>query len=78
MDTTTLPNPALIVTMAQVEQAIARCLNAHPIIDYTLPRESNPLTELLALMIFHRIDVVEAAQLDEKTLVSISQWSVAQ
>ena len=78
MDTTTLPNPALTVTMAQVEQAIARCLNAHPIIDYTLPRESNPLTELLALMIFHRVDVVEAAQLDEKTLVSISQWSVAQ
>ena len=66
------------VTITQVEVAIARCLNAHPVVDYTLPRESSPLTELLALMIFHRVDVVEASQLDEKTLVSLSQWSVAQ
>ena len=77
MDTTNRTEPSPSISLTQVEQAIARCLNAHPIIDYTLPRESNPLTELLALMIFHRVDMVETSQLDEKTLVSLSQWSVA-
>jgi hypothetical protein len=66
------------VTLTQVEVAIARCLNAHPVIDYTLPRESNPLTELFALMVFHRIAVVEAPRLDEKTLAALGQWGVAQ
>jgi hypothetical protein len=78
MNATTLTEPASSISLTQVEQAIARCLNAHPIIDYTLPRESNPLTELLALMIYHRLDVVDAAQLEEKTLRALTQWSVAQ
>jgi hypothetical protein len=78
MNATTLTEPAPSISLTQVEQAIARCLNAHPIIEYTLPRESNPLTELLALMIYHRLDVVDAAQLEEKTLRALTQWSVAQ
>ena len=78
MNATTLTELAPSISLTQVEQAIARCLNAHPIIDYTLPRESNPLTELLALMIYHRLDVVDAAQLEEKTLRALTQWSVAQ
>jgi len=60
------------ISLTQVEQAIARCLNAHPIIEYTLPRESNALTELLALMIYHRLDVVDAAQLEEKTFRTLT------
>ena len=66
------------VTLTQVEVAIARCLNAHPVVDYTLPRESSPLTELLALMIFHRVAVVEASRLDEKKRAALGQWGVAQ
>ena len=78
MDTMNAGTARTQVTLTQVEVAIARCLNAHPVIDYTLPRESNPLTELLALMIFHRVAVVETSRLDEKTLATLSQWGVAQ
>jgi len=78
MDTTTLTEAAPLISLTQVEQAIARCLNAHPIIEYTLPRESNALTELLALMLYHRLDVVDAAHLEENTLRALAQWSVAQ
>jgi hypothetical protein len=78
MDTTNRTEPAPSISLIQVEQAIARCLNAHPIIEYTLPRESNPLTELLALMIYNRLGVVDAAQLGETTLRALTQWSVDQ
>jgi hypothetical protein len=70
--------PAVRIRLAQVEQSIARCLNAHPIVDYTLPRESKQLTELLALMIFHRVDAVDSTQLDEVTVAALGQWSVPQ
>jgi len=66
------------ITLTQVEQSIARCLNAHPIIDYTLPRESKQLTELLALMIFHRVDAVDAIELDDVTVAALGQWGVPQ
>ena len=64
------------ITLTQVEQSIARCLNAHPIVDYTLPRESKQLTELLALMIFHRVDAVDSTQLDEATVTALGKWGV--
>jgi hypothetical protein len=78
MDTLNASTVRTQVTLTQVEVAIARCLNAHPVIDYTLPRESSTLTELLALMIFHRVAVVEASRLDEKTRAALGQWGVAQ
>jgi len=78
MDTTNRTEAAPSISLTQVEQAVARCLNAHPIIEYTLPSESNPLTELLALMIYHRLGVVDAAHLEENTLRALAQWSVAQ
>ena len=70
--------PVARITLTQVEQSIARCLNAHPIVDYTLPRESKQLTELLALMIFHRVDAVDSTQLDEVTVAALGQWGVPQ
>ena len=70
--------PAARITLTQVEQSIARCLNAHPIVDYTLPRESKQLTELLALMIFHRVDAVDSTQLDEVTVAALGQWGAPQ
>ena len=70
--------PAVRITLTQVEQSIARCLNAHPIVDYTLPRESKQLTELLALMIFHRVDAVDSTQLDEVTVAALGQWGAPQ
>jgi hypothetical protein len=78
MDTANRAAPAARITLTQVEQSIARCLNAHPIVDYTLPRESKQLTELLALMIFHRVDAVDSTQLDEVTVAALGQWSVPQ
>jgi len=77
-DTANRTEPASRITLSQVEQSIARCLNAHPIIDYTLPRESKQLTELLALMIFHRVDAVDATQLDDVTVAALGQWGVPQ
>ena len=78
METANRTEPAARITLSQVEQSIARCLNAHPIIDYTLPRESKQLTELLALMIFHRVDAVDATQLDDVTVAALGQWGVSQ
>ena len=77
-DTANRAATAARITLTQVEQAIARCLNAHPIVDYTLPRESKQLTELLALMIFHRVDTVDSTQLDEVTVAALGQWGVPQ
>ena len=77
-DTANRAATAARITLTQVEQSIARCLNAHPIVDYTLPRESKQLTELLALMIFHRVDAVDSTQLDEVTVAALGQWSVPQ
>jgi len=78
METANRTEPAARITLTQVEQSIARCLNAHPIVDYTLPRESKQLTELLALMIFHRVDAVDATQLDDVTAAALGQWGVPQ
>jgi len=78
METANRTEPAARITLSQVEQSIARCLNAHPIIDYTLPRESKQLTELLALMIFHRVDAVDATQLDDVTVAALGQCGVPQ
>jgi hypothetical protein len=77
-DTANRAATAARITLTQVEQSIARCLNAHPIVDYTLPRESKQLTELLALMIFHRVDAVDSTQLDEVTAAALGQWGVPQ
>jgi hypothetical protein len=76
-DTANRAATAARITLTQVEQSIARCLNAHPIVDYTLPRESKQLTELLA-MIFHRVDAVDSTQLDEVTAAALGQWGVPQ
>ncbi|MEC5385187.1 hypothetical protein VVD49_05595 [Uliginosibacterium sp. H3] len=63
------------ITFEQVQQATARCLQAHPAVDAVLPRESRLLVELLGLMIYARSNAVDAASLSPATLDELRRWS---
>jgi hypothetical protein len=63
------------VSIEQVQQATARCLQVHPAVDAVLPRESFLLVELLGRMIYARSEVVEAASLSLATQEELRRWA---
>jgi len=66
-----------IVHLSEVQDALVRCLTAHPVAGGDLPAESLPLIEAYATMIWARVERVDLAELNGATdaqLDAIRRW----
>ena len=67
-----------VVSYAEVQQAIARCVSAHPSTgkDLVLHRDASLLCDILGEMIYRRLDEIQASVIQGEHLVAFQRWRV--